>query len=1248
MTTWHTFSLDAPLDARMLCLEASAGTGKTYTIEGLITRLIVEEGIEINELLVVTFTRAATAELRARIRKVLETTRQALANRASSQEHTEMHEVVRILLQKIPAEQYERAVRRIHRAIEGFDEAQISTLHGFCQRALQEQAFESGVAFEVELVHSTDALLQEIAQDWWSHSRHDGNLRLMAYLKGISLSTLNHYGKVVSSNLDAPWCPEKPDLSRVLVDIQHWTDALTSYETIWAKDSVKILPALMDGIEKKYLVQTSFKVIQVGNKVKAMSDWLRNPTLSAKTKAAKKQRDLIQYFTAEYLESKVSKNGRKSGYMPEHPLTRASEELLSAYDRLISSGAMEAYELHHMHEYCAYVIRELDRRKKQERVLSFDDLLRILHEKVVGTDKNPALIQALRNRYKVALIDEFQDTDPIQWGIFEAIFAHPDHRMVVVGDPKQAIYSFRGADIATYIEARGHPEMVVQTLATNHRSDDSVVRAVEHLFTHDATRSPFRNEDIGFPSVSARHKEARFWSHEARPPGVVFSYQRREAVGVAQEAVLDAWNFPNLPQTLAAQIVSFLNDSRNEVLDGDTNVRRSVRPSDVAVLVRGNRQAIELQQAFRHAGLPSTVRSETSVFQSSEAEELEQVLLAVLDPSRSGAVRVALMTSILGQDITTLAKLETDGFAWNQWVEILREWRQRWYEKGFATLARSMNTKPLPVASGTRRTVPERLLSWRDGERRVTNLFHLLEVIQEAVIVDRLTPKAVVYWLRRQRAMAEDAGEEHRQLRLESDQDAVTITTIHKSKGLQYGFVWCPDLWINPKVSSKNQFPLRFRNAEDGDRWWLDLGLNPESEQKMLHCTMATQTNREESLRLLYVAMTRARHQVHVLLGAVKELQHSPLGYLLFPRSEDLDSVPVEQTSDSTYLGLLRRVVNTSAGTMALVDLNERLRPETYSRQQKEQALTVRAYTRGGLEQDWRRTSFSGLTRGDKADKSPIKDHDALTADTPLISHEHQVAATQGVLLADFPRGARTGNCLHKIYEDHDFLQPMLLAGLVKTQLEAFGFDAETWTNPLVTAIQDQLNTSLCVEPEFCLAALPKSRRFDEMDFTFALPTSGSVGVNDIAALMDAHPGKGMPKGYTRHLRRLNFKPLQGYMNGSIDLVFEHDGRWFVVDYKSNHLGATVGEYGAVHMAAVMSHSHYVLQYHIYAVALHRYLQWRLGDAYDYPSHFGGVRYLFLRGMSSTYPEGTGVFIDRPPEPLIDGLSRLLREGRNE
>ena len=366
MSQRPSFSLDAPLDQSMLCLEASAGTGKTYTIEGLITRLIVEEGIGIHELLVVTFTRAATAELRTRIRKVLETTRLALESGGVNEEPADTHHVVSVLFNTIPESERPEAIGRIRRAIEGFDEAQISTLHGFCQRALQEHAFESGVPFEVEMLQSTDVLSQEIAQDWWSNSRHSGDRRLLQQLKAekLTLKLLTGMAKVLSENPAAPRCPPKPDIDDVHRRLERWDEAVEAFRAVWERDSTKIIPALSDSM--KHLNGTVFSVAKLTKKIGEMEQWLQDPRPSSSETAAKKKKTvdtLLGYFTSDKLSEKRNSAAKKAGYEFDHPLTFMANQLSNEHDRINADATFKKYSVHHMHEYSEFVLRELDRRK---------------------------------------------------------------------------------------------------------------------------------------------------------------------------------------------------------------------------------------------------------------------------------------------------------------------------------------------------------------------------------------------------------------------------------------------------------------------------------------------------------------------------------------------------------------------------------------------------------------------------------------------------------------------------------------------------------------------------------------------------------------------------------------------------------------------------------------------------------------------------------------------------------------------
>ena len=1244
-SAWRDYHLSDPLVEDMLCLEASAGTGKTYTIEGMVARLIAQDGVLIDRLLVVTFTVAATAELKTRIRKVLHQLREALERGTAEDED---HLIVGILLGELGDDGEARvALERVRRAIEGFDEAQIATIHGFCQRALKENAFESGAPFGTELQTSNKPLFLEIAYDGWTRGRHDADRRLLSYLDshGLSPKALVKIVKEISADPEMPRVPKQGPLSADTKEtLDRFDLALARLRERWPQKIDGVVTTLIEASEAGELNKRSYGAKPTQSKREKLESWLSSRSPKA-WRAAE-----VEGFASHKLDGARLSALKKSGQIVRHGLSEEVDALWGAC--VEASEALDSLATHFILDFADFAEEALRERKKRERILSFDDLLKTLRARVSGPQANPELITALQARYDVALIDEFQDTDPVQWEIFEAVFTGPGRRMIVVGDPKQAIYAFRGADIQTYLSARNHPLMQVAQLGKNHRSDKRVVDGISHLFSASKGGDPFLNPQIQYTKVSAHHTRPRFSAPSGPQAGVVLSMLRREAGGLKDLEVYKTWNWSLPHQITAAQISELLMSDATIIEEGK---HRRVRPSDIAVLVRANRHAEEVQEALRQLGVPSTLRHNSTVIQSDEARELIDVLEAVLTPRRSGLVKKALLSRLLGQDLTTLAELETDEVRWTTWTETLAEWRRDWVDKGFATFARQLTTRPLPrPGEAAPMSMTERLLSWRDGERRITNLNHLIELLHEVSLKDKLAPQALIEWLKRERS-SEDPEDpvERRQLRLESDGDAVTIVTVHKAKGLEYGIVWCPYLWSKSTTSSNKRLPLRYRDPEDEERWTLDLGVDLFSESKKANVSLADATNLSEATRQLYVALTRAKYQVHILCGPIGGLGKSGLGHLLYPGEEK-----PETKSDAVLLEALKSLEATSEGTLEVVDMlrlpqGKRLVREVSGPKEPR----AKRFSRSSpIDTWWRRTSFSGLTHNTRSDERPVQDHDAepeAEADVQLESEGVSALDpghddTREVSLKDFRGGTRAGTCIHEIYEEHDFQSPEALKALVRQKLEAYRFDARQWTDVLSASIQSSLETPLGLSPQLTLSEISRAQRFDELDFVFPLRPAGesALRASQIGALMRLHPGPGLPKGYAEMLEALNFLPVRGFMVGSIDLIFEHAGRWYVVDYKSNNLGQEASDYTSSHLAEAMSHSHYVLQYHIYTLALHRYLSYRLGERYRFEEHFGGVLYLFMRGMSPDYAPQTGVFFDRPPQALVEGLSALMEGER--
>lgn len=1205
-------------------IEASAGTGKTYTITTLVLRLLLEKGLEIEDLLIVTFTRAATAELRDRIWARLRAARAAFDRAARDPgAPAPADPAVAALVAAVPAV---AGRDRLTRAMQGFDRAAISTIHGFCQRMLQENAFESGAPFQAELVGDDALLRREIARDAWARDVHAASPALVRRLAerkiGPDACTALVHAAVTGAgallrpapgSVSAP----SPEAQGALVGAQAAAHGRAA--AIWASEQAGVR-ALLAGT----VGLNGNKYRNIPAKLDTLGAALEGPPGPLDPTAEK----LATLFSASGLAAGMN----KGKVAPVHALFDALEDLVEASGALVAGLdlAIEAMRL----ELVVHARTELPRRKQARAVWSFDDLLVQLRD-ALGSGPEGALARRIRGRYKAALIDEFQDTDPVQYRVFQAVWAgQPGAALFLIGDPKQAIYAFRGADIHAYLAARGDAADQTWTMATNWRSDPGLLRAIEAL--HRRGPAPFVLPGISFVSVAARPGAAdgvRAADGARMAPLEIGFLSREGRTGEGPASRRIPAEHAVLHDRAAARVVALLGG-------GVTVGGAALRPGDIAILVRGRHQAADVQAALRRLQVPSVRQTDDSVLETAAAGWLLDLLRAVRDPRDSTRVRTALATPLWGRTAGELLALADDESGWVRELERLSRWSVLWAERGFMPAFRAL-LADLRVA--------ERVLAWADGERVMTDLLHLSELLQEAATAGARGPDALMRWFEDVRADERLRESEAGQLRLESDAEAVQILTIHKSKGLEFPVVICPYLGGKEGLRPANRALLRFHDPAAGGQAVLDIR-SPSDPDKADALEIGDQEAFAEAMRLLYVAVTRARHRCEVFWGATMGFERSALGHLLHPQG-GTDTVGatrawLKKAPDEALLGDLEALAAASPGDISVRMLEDDEPAPWKGRTADPPPLSARKPRR--LAAGWSTSSFSRLASAGSGDErvadDEARDHDERTApvDAP------GPPAGPPVPLHDFPRGARAGNLMHDILEHADFSWRAgegRLEALVSKTLRRYGQDAEAWTERLSVALDGVLATPLGRGPGAArLRDIPRSARISEMEFILPVAhtdASRALTPARLAAALRAHPGPGLPVGYADAVERLRFRELQGWMRGFVDLVYCHEGRWTVVDYKSNHLGAQAEGYRGAPLDAAMSHHHYVLQYHLYSVALHRALRQRLAG-YDPAVHFGGVRYLFLRGMAPAHRPGTGVFEDTPPPALLDALSRAL------
>ena len=1159
--------LRLPLRGERL-IEASAGTGKTFTIAALYLRLLLGLGgesaysraISVEELLVVTFTEAATEELRGRIRSNIHELRIACLRGESD------NPLYSALLAEIADK--DDAAKTLLLAERQMDEAAVFTIHGFCQRMLSLNAFESGMLFEQQLIEDESRLRYQACADFWRRHCYPLTRDIAAVIHDVwkgprdLLKSLDRWLQGEAPQLKSPPAPDETLAERH----QQIIARIDSLKQQWREQVSEIEGVL----ENSGLDRRKYNRGNQGKWLEKVNAWAQEETLSYQLP------DALEKFAQSFLHERTKAGGEP----PVHPLFSAVESLLASSltltDLVLARAMVE--------------IRDAVAREKRRRgELGFDDMLSRLDEALRG-DSGETLASAIRQRFPVAMIDEFQDTDPQQYRIFRRIWRRqPETALLLIGDPKQAIYAFRGADIFTYMKARGDVA-AHYTLDTNWRSSPGMVGSVNRLFS--LSDNPFMFHEIPFLPVkaAAKNKGLRFTVDAADVPAMNVWLMPGDTVGSGDYQTFMA-------QLCATQIRDWLSagqQGRALLWRGETS--RPVQASDITVLVRNRLEAAQVREALQTLGIPSVYLSNRdSVFETLEAQELLWLLQAVLSPERENTLRSALATSMFGLTALDIENLNQDEQAWDALVEEFSEYRQIWRQRGVMPMLRALMTA---------RHIAENLLATRGGERRLTDILHISELLQEAAS-QLESEHALVRWLA-QHIAEPDSNAASQQMRLESDKHLVQIVTIHKSKGLEYPLVWLP-------------FIARFRKQDQAfyhDRETfaavLDLGQDEASLE------LAEAERLAEDLRLLYVALTRAVW--HCSLGVAplssrksgnSDFHLSALGRLL-QAGEAMDAA-----------GLAARLADFCHGDIALqrpgeLDLTPWQAPAATI-----PPLSARELQRR-IADDWRVTSYSGLQQhGFSGGQDLLPRLDVDAAGVGEVVEEPQLTPHQ------FPRGAAPGTFLHSLFEELDFTQPVP-EGWMAEKLQLSGFDAQ-WAPVLTDWLGGVLKTRL---PGADIALNQLAARDKQVEMAFYLPIAQLLTAERLDALIRQYDP------LSADTPPLDFRQVRGMLKGFIDLVFRHEGRYYLLDYKSNWLGEDREAYTRPAMEQAMRAHRYDLQYQLYSLALHRYLRHRLAD-YDYDRHFGGVIYLFLRGMDGQ-EGGQGIFTTRPVRPLIDGLDQLF------
>jgi len=1204
--------LTLPLMGRQV-IEASAGTGKTWTLSALYLRLVLGlreplagpiatlgEPLMPPQILVMTFTEAATAELRERIRQRL-----GQAARAFAPGQAAVDPFLTAMREGIDPSLHPLCVHRLANAAQWMDEAAIHTIHGWSLRMLREHAFDSQSLFEQTRLEDVTGLQRQTVQDHW---------RTWFYpLSGTDAQWIH---TEVAANPDALLTQLQPRWRHMERDPLNLTQALA-----WAALTPSAICA-----------QRLAWAQQLGAQQDALRQaWDDTATTALQQAADHKQLNLRTYSSAHLprwlAQMQAWRNGAdiapavlarfsRSTLMAQKWVDAPQGSVFEQIDLYLANAAQGAAFVAQLLDHAASACwQAMQAGKAHSAQFDFSDLLQRLHKALLQDDGRMA--QAVRAQYPVALVDEFQDTDPWQYGSLHRIYAaQAQVCWVMIGDPKQAIYSFRGADLKTYLQARGdavqeNPK-ALHVLSHNHRSTPALVTAINHVFGQHP--KPFGQLD--FQAVlPARQDSLAATPDRARSTGlsvwVVHDPQ-------TNKDALDKGRFESLMAQAAAEHIA------------QSLQTQSVQAGQIAVLVRGQQHHRLMRQALRQRGVACVYLSERdSVYQSDEALDLWHWLHALSEPRNTARLRSALATRLWGLAAEALPMALADGTVLDAWQSLAHGWHQTWQRAGVLPMMQQW----LHERSGMGSSLAQRLLAQADGERRVHNLLHLGELLQHAGA--RLSGCVALVRFLGEQIQSDSPPLESAHMRLESDAQRVQIITYHKSKGLEFPWVWVPFLSSFGKPSDT----VTAQGAgEDADA-------QTAADE--------AEVGSDEDMRLIYVALTRAREAAWVGMGQVSgELREaSAKGPLL--RSAPCELLQRETKQD--LMGRLQSVWGTCPDiSITVMDATTIENQRTlhvwaapsldFSRLQTPRSL---GHSR------WWTASFSAMTRQLDAEWA-VEASDEVHPDglsnnwVPPDDFSNHAGPTDDAVAAGpspwqaFPPGARSGLLLHDLLQwqcEHQWplaSQDLSAAAdpawqaLVARKATALDLN-ESHTALITPWVQALLRTPLPMPAlgtqGLVLGQLAPHQAWAEMPFTLAVSSASTQAVD---ALISAHVLPG------RARRALWPQRLNGMLTGVMDLVFEHQGQYGVLDYKSNRLD----RYQTTDLDAAVLDHRYDVQYVLYTLALHRLLQVRL-PAYDYDQHMGPCVYVFLRGIAQP---GAGVHLHRPARALIEALDTLLKK----
>ncbi len=1261
---------EAPLFGINL-VEASAGTGKTWNIEALVIRLLLTHDLLPKNILVVTFTDAATQELRERILNRINQVYEAISDKS-----VELNEDPFLKECRVRFGGNLNAIKSLERSKSEFDEASIYTIHSFCKNVLNDFSFESGVDREINILSDSRLLIDEVIADYWRKLNQRMSRPENQIFSGLLLNdlTLDKVKKLFSEFMiqmhteiysiedmaPAAWIGW-PNVDK----IADFRARITQLQSIWANEEAEI---------HKQLVETSIKN---NNYSRDYDKWRPDIEIFLEDPFREYSSKTIEKFTQQFLDARKPKSW--AGPHPEHEFFQQLEDVIEMTKWMVQ------YELR---TALTSLKTDYQNRRKRDQVLIYDDLLSSLSD-ALNESLNPGKATILRKKlldqYPVAMIDEFQDTDRVQYSIFRQIYVQggaPENTLLyLIGDPKQSIYKFRGADLKTYFDARNEAKNHFK-LPTNYRSSQNLVSAVNAFFNRDGS---FIDNELLYINSDAHRQENPYFNIQESDEALRFIQIDTDSTKKG-ESTSDLVNW--VTRSIASQLQLSMDSKAGFKEESESAGTRPIDAGDIAVLVSKHHQAKLIRESLTEIGIPCVETGDSNVFSSEESGLLTLLLECIGDSRNLRRTRALLSSALFGMDVEEIESFELDDISWSEWIQNLNTSKELIEKNGVLTGIRHIFEAY---------NLEQRLISRYFGERSVTNIRHLTELIYAEEIKHHRSLSGIIHWMKGQR-VSESKSEDSMKIRLESDDNRVKIVTMHSSKGLQYPIVYAPFLWDSAWGKNGNNVCYDEVSDEIGRSTYtrkMDVGdySNPDTSN------LSKLESWEDRIRLMYVAFTRAQFRCYVpyvshienlsspIFGAlIKSFVDDPESFVLANYLEIIKNkaIPLGEdvSADSVLSFLMTKLAESHQDVIYFETVVNVIPADPIKLKTELKSVQVEQFSESNelkLKPERSITSYSSINR--KYDKHEtgaerIRDEES--------DADYDATGDGMGEIFRFPKGAQTGNLWHEIFELIDFTVASRHDEIIEQCCIKHGFDPVVAKDVIKQLIKDTLGARLTgglgsmgvsirdevtrgsegISTEwdftrisegdsevgrisrssngvsdmgdFSLSSLSPDHKLCEMEFLYRYDAQKMDSL--IASLFAGEVERGSELDSGRHLEG-DASEKNHFLVGLIDLIFEKDGKYYILDYKSNHLGFSKKNYTFDRIAEDIRKNKYNLQYYLYSAALNLYLSKQISN-YSYSEHFGGVFYLYWRGLSAG--QSNGVFYDLPDETVVMSLSKHI------